>query len=119
MAAWRQYGVQRAGRCLVNLRGCIDAEFEIGIIETGRSRVYAGIFLKITLPDGWSCIGEDRWSPIAALHDVARRIEAEGGAMMCVGLDPRFNESGLSSGTGYGYLDGQGEALYMMEPTPS
>lgn len=36
--------------------------------------------------------------------------------MMCAGLDPRFYEPGLSSGTGNGYLDRHSEELFMMEP---
>ncbi|WP_421853140.1 hypothetical protein [Novosphingobium sp.] len=80
--------------------------------------MYAAIFLKVSMSDGRAWIGEDRWSPLAALHDVARQIEAERGTMMCAGLDPRFYESGLSSCTGYGYLDRHSEACYMMDPFP-
>ena len=89
--------------------------FEVVVIETDRQRVYAATYFRITMSDGRTWIGDGRWSPISALHDVARQIEAEGGTMMCMGLDPRFYETGLLSGTGYGYLDQHGEAHYMME----
>ena len=115
---WKKYEGHRSGECWIDLAGEVWAEFEVGVIETGRQRVYEGLYLKITMSDGRSWIGEDRWSRLTALHDVSRQIEAEGGTMMCVGLDPRFYESGLSAGSGYGYIDGHCGALYMMELHP-
>jgi len=112
---WRKYQARRSGECWIDITGEHRVRFEVGIVETGRSRVYEGVYLKVWGPDGQEWLGEDRWSLLRALHDVAGQIESAGGKMMCTGLDPKFYETGLSSGTGYGYIEGHGEALYMMD----
>ena len=115
---WRKSRPYRSGQCRIDIGGDVWAEFEVGVIETGRQRVYAATYLKITMSDGRAWIGEDRWSPLVALHDVAGQIERDGGTLMCAGLDPRFYESGLSQHTGHGYIEGWPTALHMMEPLP-
>ena len=115
---WKKFDARRSGECWIDLAGEQRARYEVGVVETPRSRVYAGRYLKITMSDGRTWIGEDRWSPLVALHDVAGQIERDGGTLMCAGLDPRFYESGLSQHTGHGYIEGWPTALHMMEPSP-
>jgi hypothetical protein len=86
---WRKYQARRSGECWIDITGEHRVRFEVGIVETGRSRVYEGVYLKVWGPDGQEWLGEDRWSLLRALHDVAGQIESAGGKMMCTGLDLR------------------------------
>jgi len=45
--SWKKYQPRRSGECHVNLNGeGLALPFEIGIVETRRSRVFAGHYVK-------------------------------------------------------------------------
>lgn len=113
---WKKHRARREGDCHVDLNGeDTIAEFEMGIIETGRQRVYSGHYIKVRGPEGEQWLGEDAASVRAALRALDEDIGHDGGRLLCAGLLDRFQESGLSVDTGYGYIDGYSRAVHMME----
>ena len=113
---WRKYQPRRTGECYIDLDGeGILAEFEMGIIETGRQRVFAGHYIKVLGPEGEEWLGEDASSMRAALRALDEDVGRDGGRLLCAGLHDGFHESGLSTDTGYGYIQGYPRAVHMME----
>lgn len=113
---WKKHRPRREGECQIDLKGeGIIAEFEMGIIETGRQRVYSGHYIKVISPDGEEWLGEDASSVRGALRALDDEVGRDGGRLLCAGLHDGFYESGLSADTGYGYIDGYPGALHMME----
>lgn len=113
---WKKYQQRRTGECHIDLNGeGVLVDFEIGIIETGRQRVYSGHYIKVLGPDGEEWLGEDASSVRAALRALDEDIGRNGGRLLCAGLHDGFYESGLSADTGYGYIDGYPGAVHMME----
>lgn len=113
---WKNYQQRRTGECHIDLDGeGILAEFGMGIIETGRQRVFAGHYIKVLGPEGEEWLGEDASSMRAALRALDEDIGRDGGRLLCAGLYDGFQESGLSMDTGYGYLHGYRGAVHMME----
>lgn len=113
---WKNYRPRRTGECHIDLNGeGILADFEMGIIETGRQRVFSGHFIKVLGPDGEEWLGEDASSMRAALRALDDDIGHDVGRLLCAGLLDGFHESGLSVDTGFGYIDGYPRAVHMME----
>ncbi|WP_150131875.1 hypothetical protein [Sphingomonas carotinifaciens] len=96
----------------------LAATYEMGIVSTGRSRVFAGHFVGVTLPSGTEFSGEDEHSLRAALRKLDAHLGAVDLELRSVGLDPRFSESGLSVDTGWGYVPGEEGAVHMMDVPP-
>ena len=118
--AWRHYEARQSGECEVQ-NGPQDslAQFEIGIVETGRTRVFAGHFVRLVLKDGEQITGEHEYSLRGALWRLARNIAPLGYVLNCAGISAEFNESGLSVDTGWGYWGHQKEPIHMMDPLPA
>jgi len=113
---WKKYQGRASGRCEIDLRGeGVLADFEIGIIETGRSRVFAGYYIKVITEDGEEWVEEDPGSVRAALQALDELVAFDGGRLLCAGLHPDFYESGLSANTGFGYIESYRGAVHMME----
>jgi len=116
---WKKYQARASGQCAVDLRGeGVLADFEMGIIETGRSRAFFGYYIKITSEEGGEWIGEDRWSAHAALRALDEEVALDDGRLLCAGLRDDFHETGLSANTGFGYIEGFRHALHMMDRAP-
>jgi hypothetical protein len=117
---WRHYEVRQSGDCEV-ARGdeTFLARFDLGIVETGRTRVFAGHFVRFAFSDGKQITGEDEHSLRAALWRLARNLTPLGLTINCVGLDAEFTESGLSVDTGWGYWGPHSEPMHMMDPLPA
>lgn len=117
--SWKKYQPGKLGECDLALDGeAVAARYEVGLIETGRSRVFAGYYIRVTSPEGVEWLGEDTRSILGALHAANEVAANDGGALMCAGLDDDFYETGLSGNTGYGYI-GRSDAIYMMDrPSP-
>ncbi len=116
---WRHYEVRASGATLIEDGGRpIAATYEMGIVSTGRSRVFAGHFVRIILPSGTGLSGEDEHSLRAALRKLAFHLSIVNLQLRCAGLDTRFEESGLSIDTGYGYASFDDGAIHMMDPPP-
>jgi hypothetical protein len=114
--AWRHYEVRASGATLIeDDDNPIAATYEMGIISTGLSRVFAGHFVSITLPSGTDFSGEDEHSLRAALRKLAAHLAAVDLELRCFGMEDDFSESGLSADTGFGYLPGYDSAIHMMD----
>ena len=117
---WRHYEARQSGDCGVRgTEGASLVRFSMGIIETGRARVFAGHFIRLIIPDRDPITGEDERSLRAALWRLARNIGPLGLTLNCVGLSADFSESGLSMDTGWGYWGRHSEPMHMMDPLPS
>lgn len=113
---WKKYQPRRKGDCHIELNGeDVIVEFEIGLIETGRQRIFSGHYIKALGPDGEEWLGEDTSSVRAALRALDEDVGHDRGRLLCAGLLDGFRESGLSVDTGYGYIDGYPRAVHMME----
>ena len=95
--------------------GCYEAnwdgrpwvgKFEFGIITTGRSRVFHGVYVAIEGIDGRIWRGQANWCHVEATLNLFEAMMKDGLRLACAGLDPRFYTTGLSDGTGFGYLRG-------------
>ena len=116
---WKKYQPRASGQCAMDLRGDgVLADFEMGIIETGRSRVFAGYYIKVISEDGEEWVDEDPGSVRAALHALDDQVAFDGGRLLCAGLRDDFHETGLSANTGFGYIEGFRHALHMMDRAP-
>lgn len=80
--------------------------YEVGRRFSGKTKVYEGIVTRLRSPEGRTWEGNDRWCPVEALKQMFRQMSDEGLQMFCAGLDSRFYTTGLSDGSGYGYLRG-------------
>lgn len=117
---WRHYEVRQSDDCKVQSQdGTSIARFTMGIVETGKQRVFAGHFVQLLLADHEPITGEDEHSMRAALWRLARNIEPLGLTLNCVGLRAEFSESGLSVDTGWGYWGPHSEPMHMMDPVPA
>ena len=119
--AWRHYEVRHTGQVVLidQTGGQITAEYESGLVATGKTRVFAGYFVRLTLPSGTEFLGEDEHSLRSALLRLASNMSAVKLVPQCSGLDPRWRESGLSENSGFGYFVFHPEPVHMMDPTPS
>ena len=116
---WRLHEVRRAGECtVVDTDGEKPVRYEVGVVETGRSRVFAGYFVHITLGDDEQITAEDAGSLVHALRRLASNISASGPRLNCVGLSAQWRESGLSENTGFGYFGPHQQPMHMMEEMP-
>ena len=117
---WRHYEARQSDDCEVQAQdGTSSVRFTMGIVETGKQRVFAGHFIRLLLADHDPIIGEDEHSLRAALWRLARNIEPLGLTLNCVGLRAEFSESGLSLDTGWGYWGPHSEPMHMMDPVPA
>lgn len=116
--AWRHYEVRITGQVKLTDEQAF-ANFETGFVHTGKSRVFAGYFVRVTTTNGTVFLGEDRHSIRAALSRLAGDMFAVNLILPCSGLDPRWLESGLSQNSGWGYFPPHTEAIHMMCPVPA
>lgn len=117
--AWRHYQVHHFDACTVAGGG--DERLlrcEMGIVETGRSRVFAGYFFRVALEDDEQITGEDGASMIAALRSLAHDLSARGLRLQCAGISAQWRESGLSRNTGWGYYGHQQQPIHMLAEMP-
>lgn len=117
---WRHYVARDTGECTV-VRPEGDRErisYQLGIIETGSSRVFAGYFITVTMSEDEEITGEDSGSLVAALWRLARNVSARGLRLRCAGMSGQWRESGLSQNTGWGYFGRHQQPMHMMDLTP-
>lgn len=118
--AWRHYEVRGRGDVPVVIEqgDSLLATYTTGLVSTGKTRVFAGYFVKLVLPSGTEFAGEDEYSRRSALLRLASNLSAVKIDLLCAGIDPRWRESGLSENSGYGYFVFHPEAVHMMDPVP-
>ncbi|WP_338505046.1 hypothetical protein V6R86_13110 [Sphingomonas kaistensis] len=121
--AWRKYaGRDRLCR-LVPLTSdqsvptdIIEVPVQSGTVSTGRARVFAGWFCSVGLPTGEMVLAEDPHNLGQALRNLEERLNATGWSLDAIGLDERWEETGLSSNTGWGYHPQVHGAAHMLDP---
>lgn len=101
-------GTERGQRC----------PYELGVIVTGRQRVFHRYAIRLTLADGAQLMGEDEFNLRDALRDLASQLEVRDMTIIVAGMDERFSESGLSHNSGFGYIEGVDGAVHMMSVPP-
>lgn len=116
---WRHYEVRQSGECTVSDDGDEKlVDYDMGIVETGRSRVFAGYFFRVRLADDEQITAEDGGSMIAALWRLARNLSARGLHLQCAGMSGKWRESGLSQNTGWGYYGPQQQPMHILDDMP-
>lgn len=120
--AWKKYeGRDRLCR-LISLSPDRTAGEEIesvpvqcGLVYTGKQRVFAGYFVQAILPSGEPVLAEDPHILRRALCGLELKLNALGWSLGAIGLDERFEESGLSSNTGWGFHAEKDGAVHMLD----
>lgn len=113
---WRHYHVTKRGQCsLQKLGQPLIGSFELGIVETGRSRVFAGYFVRISV-EGQTFSGEDAAVLLVALLDCAMKLKGASLELNAAGMSPQFRQTGLSFNSSVGYIDGGREPIHMLSP---
>lgn len=114
---WRQDEVWKTGLAsIVRPEGQLECNWCIGIVATGRQRVFHAYFVEITTPAGETYRGEDRYGIVAALESLAEKVAGHGWKLAVAGLAPEWGESALSSNSSFGWWDGHDEPVHMMDP---
>lgn len=118
-ANWRHYETRQSGECTVFDQGDERLiSYDMGIVETGRSRVFAGYFFRINFGGGEHITGENGGDMLPALWRLARNLSARGLRLHCVGLSGQWRQSGLSENTGWGYYGPHKQPMHMMDDMP-
>lgn len=124
--AWRKYqGRDRRCRLVrVSATSAVLPEVhevpaQYGSVLTGKQRVWAGLFVRVTLPSGDAILAEDSHSLLKALIGVEAKLNALGWSLDAIGLSSDWQESGLSWNSGYGNHPDVSGAAHMFEPIPN
>lgn len=116
---WRHYETWKTGKtCVIDGDFALDCRFDMGAITTGRQRVFHRYYIRIHLPDGSVMTGEAKHNVRAALFALDRDVRNHGMALLAAGIDERFEETGLSHNSGYGYLPEINRPVHVMELPP-
>jgi hypothetical protein len=117
--AWMNFDIWRTGEAHVVIGG-IDTpcKFDIGIIVTGKQRVFKAFYIRIELPSGEEIHGEDQYGVRAAMFALSGELGKRDIMLNAVGLRDDFYESGLSFNSGQGYLKGSAHPVHMMVRAP-
>lgn len=115
----RYYQIRESGSfTLIGKHDEQPAKYDIGIVERGPRRVFAGYFVEIEILGGERLIGVDDHSMVLALCRLQRSIFSRGLRMDCVALSGEWTESGLSENSGWGYYGPSQRLLHMMAAMP-
>lgn len=79
---------------------------ELAVIRTGKSRSLHGYVASVVVGEQ-EYNGASRYSELQALQACANAMREQQMELLCAGVGDQFRESGLSSGTGYGYVHGR------------
>lgn len=116
------YMPRRSGKCHIDLHGSGEVgEIEMGVIEVDQGAdflerpCFGGYYVKLIEPDGGVRIGHSASSVVAAMKALDDEMAESGGRLLCAGLHPDFYETGLSEGTGFGYIKGYRDAVHIFE----
>jgi len=119
MREWRHFEAFDKGRaCILHHHRSLKCPYRLGVVTTGRQRVFQGWFVEIELPDGKREIAEDAQSLLFAAKALGRRVSLKGYRLFAAALDRRFYQTGLSCQTPVGYLDGCDGSIHMMDGPP-
>ena len=117
------FSVKDEGECrLQHLEGGDTqlASYRMGHLLTGRQRVFSGYQIVITLA-GKEIVAQSQgysesYRPV--LRECNQILAAQGLRLQVAGNAPRYSESPMSGGAGYGYVEGVSKALKIMSECP-
>lgn len=89
-----------------------------GARYTGRTRVFQGYFVFILGPEGNDWLATDAHSMRSALRKLHHLIVESGWKLPAIGLSSRWEETGLSVNSGFGYHPYFDRPVHMLEPDP-
>lgn len=120
---WEHFDIRENGDCRIQKIGeigTVDARYTMGIMSTGKQRVFWGYQLIISLPDREFVAKSKGYSgsylPVLV---VANEILAEEKLRLLVaGNAASYSESAMSGDGGRGYIDGNKFALKIMSEYP-
>jgi hypothetical protein len=116
---WETYNVRMDGVALYSDGGIVmQAPYEVGVILTGRQRVFRDFFVRVELATGDTITATDRYGLRAALLHLRDQLALAGIELHVAGLSPTFYETGLSSNSGFGYVAGLSSPVHMMDSVP-
>lgn len=120
---WEHFEVAKTGTCEVFKKSTgeiIYCNYKLGVISTGKSRVFYGYQIEITNEKfsifiaGKSKGYSETYS--IALRDCNNKMEEAGLSLLVAGNSSDYSESAMSGGSGYGYIKGRKERIYIMSP---
>ena len=116
---WKRYGQWQQGNAVVLVNGEDHVfRYDLGVVTTGRQRVFHRYYVRIRLPDGVTLSGEDEYGLRAALFDLDRQLQERAMILIAVGLESEWSESCLSFNSAYGYIAQCDHAVNMMDMPP-
>lgn len=80
-----------------------EARIREEYVSTGKQRVHMGFRMVLELNHSMFCSGS-HLNSLEALDDLSRQMQENGYQLHVWGLDPRYYQTGLSEGSGYGYI---------------
>ena len=122
--SWEHFEVKFSGEC--QLQHMVETEtfnatYEMGILTTGRQRVFWGYHqIVIELPDG-RVVGKSKGysgSYSFALDNCNEALREAKLRLLVAGNAPTYSESAMSSGSGMGYVVGRQSAVGIMATWP-
>lgn len=116
---WKNYEPRNIGKtCVVNSDGAFDVPYQIGVVVTGKQRVYKNYYVRVDLPDGSIVVGENEFNLRAAVCDLDRLLGHSDWTLLAMGVDENWNETGLSQNTTMGYYSDAKEPSNIMALPP-
>ncbi len=120
---WEHFDIRDTGECRVQQigeSGTIFARYAIGLLSTGKQRVFWGYQLVISLADREFVAKSKGYSEsyLPVLTVANELLSVENLILLVVGNAPSYSESAMSGGGGYGYVDGSKSALKIMSEYP-
>lgn len=102
----------------IGIENNIPCEYSFGLLYKGKSRVFASTWVKVDSCDGFfEIIGKSPYpeSYLSALNDCESKCRSRGYSMQVIGLRPDYIQSGLSCGSGYGYIPDRREPVCIID----
>jgi ADP-ribosyl-[dinitrogen reductase] hydrolase len=120
--SWEHFTSLRAGHVTIysNDGRAVGAIYSLGSVNTGKSGVFHGYRLTVQV-NRRHYAGSDTRSLLGAIKSCNQELQQDGLKMRVIALtsdssgQSGFSESGLSHGTGWGYLPEQSKPVHMMD----
>ena len=116
---WEHLNTTRAGDCpvvSVTTGQTVTATYALGRVSTGRSRVFWGYQLVVSVA-GVDFTGRSQGesgSYLPAVRACADALQAAGWQLRVAGTAPGYSESAMSGGAGFGYVEGVQGGVHIM-----
>ena len=117
--SWEHFAITQSGTCqLTNTQThtVVSANYERGILSTGKSRVFWGYQITLRL-ENVNVTGKSQGyveTFTLALQDLNEKLAPHNLRLNVAGNHSSYRESRMSCGSGYGYLAGHQQAVDIM-----